>query len=75
MSENELTVWPIYEIGTLPYQSKIIERNALLILKVYLQRADQPQPIFVNLTDTRPLDKDVFGKVGKRAYRVFVIHF
>ena len=39
----------------LTYQGKIAERNALLILKAI---ADQPQLVFVNLTNNRPLDRD-----------------
>ena len=56
----------INKIGIFPYQSKITKKKYFTTgFEIYLQRADQPQLIFVHLKDTKPLKRDKSITQGK----------
>ena len=60
-----------YKVGIFPDHSKVTERNTLLILKTaraYICTFDRYKAFGQRLVS-------MSGKVGKTAYRIFVIHF
>ena len=56
-SGHKLTVWHTTN-RIFPYQSKVTKINGLLTFESIMQKADQPDLIFVHLTDTRPLVRE-----------------